>query len=197
MPPPVLPKDTKLLRLVSARQDMGCSLEAFGVLHSLNDTEHPAFYHAAVSMAVCYGRPFLESNGLGRLQVDLPDYPDFSDPEMNLRHHRMIDLRNKFMAHSNCEGTKILILPPGSTNPLTRELVDRHDHMVGKRIFGDLRFFDWLKDVVVELKGRLDVEVHKRLVEVAGSIDQPTEMQTDYDDFKWTIPPPGGKKTKP
>ena len=147
---------------------MSYSLEAFGVLQSLNDPNHPAFYHVGISMAVCYGRPFLESNGLGRLQVDFPNYPDFSDPEMNLRHHRLIDLRNKFMAHSSCEGTKILILPPGSTNPLTHELVDQHDHIVGKRILGDLRFFDWLKDVVVELKGRLDVEVRNRLVEVAA-----------------------------
>lgn len=193
----MLSKDTKLLRLVSARQDMSYSLEALGVLQSLNDPNHPAFNHVGISMAVCYGRPFLESNGLGRLQVDFPNYPDFSDPEMNLRHHRLIDLRNKFMAHSSCEGTKILILPPGSTNPLTHALVDQHDHIVGKRIFGDLRFFDWLKDVVVELKGRLDVEVRNRLVEVAGSINQPTEMETGYDDFKWTIPPPDGKKQKP
>ncbi len=131
MTPPILPKDTKLLRLVSAREDMGRSLEAFGVLQSLNDPTHPAFYPAALSMAVCYGRPFLESHGLGRLQVDFPDYPDFSDPEMNLRHHRLIDLRNKFMARSSCEGTKVLILPPGSTNPMTGELVEQLDHLIG------------------------------------------------------------------
>ncbi len=59
-----------------------------------------------------------------------------------------------------------------------------------------MRFYDWLKDVVVELKGRLDVAVRKRLVEVAGSIDQPTEMETGYDDFKWTVPPAAGGKTK-
>jgi hypothetical protein len=184
----MLAKDTKLLRLVSARLDMSYSLEAYGELKSLDDPNNPLWYHAAVSMAVCYGRPFTETNGLGRLQVEYPNFPDFADPEMNVRHHRLIDLRNKFMAHSSCEGTKVLILPPGTKNPVTNELVDRHDHLVGKRFFGDLRFFDWLKDVALALKGRLDIDIRSRLAQIAGSATAPMEMETGYDDFQWSAP---------
>ena len=184
----MLAKDTKLLRLVSARLDMSYSLEAYGILKSLNGPENPLWYHAAVSMAVCYGRPFTEANGLGKLQVEYPNFPDFTDAEMNIRHHRLIDLRNKLMAHSSCEGTKVLILPPGTTNPMTGELVNHHDHLVGKRVFGDLRFFDWLKDVAVALKGRLDEDVRSRLVQIAGSATAPMEMETGYDDFQWSAP---------
>src|SRR4051812_20901722 len=138
----MLPKDAKLLRLISARLDMSRTLEAYSILRTL-DPSDPLFYHTAVSMAVSYGRPFTENNGLGRLFCDYPKFPDFADSEMNLRHQRLIDLRNKFMAHSSCEGTKVLILPPGSKNPLDESVVDRHDHVVGKRTFGDLRFYDW------------------------------------------------------
>lgn len=184
----MLPKDTKLLRLISARLDMSYSLEAYGILKSLDDPDCPLRDHAAVSMAVCYGRPFTETNGLGRLQLDYPNFPDFTDPDMNLRHYRLIDLRNKFMAHSSCEGTKVLILPPGTRNPSTNELVDRHDHLVGKRVFGELQFFDWLKDVALALKGRLDLDVRSRLPLIAESVTAPVEMETGYDDFKWSIP---------
>ena len=189
----MLAKDTKLLRLVSARLDMSYSLEAYGILRSLDGPENPLWYHAAVSMAVCYGRPFTKANGLGKLQVEYPNFPDFADPEMNIRHHRVIDLRNKFMAHSSCEGTKVLILPAGTKNPMTGEVVDCPDHLVGKRVFGDLRFYDWLKDVVVALKGRLDADVRSRLVQLAGTATEPFEMETGYDDFQWSAAKPPAK----
>jgi hypothetical protein len=71
---------------------------------------------------------------------------------------------------------------------MTGELVNHHDHLVGKRVFGDLRFFDWLKDVAVALKGRLDEDVRSRLVQIAGSATAPMEMETGYDDFQWSAP---------
>lgn len=185
----MLPKDTKLLRLVSARLDISQSIEAYNILRTL-DPADSLFYHIAVSMAVSYGRPFFENNGVGRLLEEYPKFPDFADAEMNLRHHRLIDLRNKFMAHSSCEGTKVMILPPGSKNPVSGEVVDRHDHLVGKRSFGDVRFYDWLKDVAFELKTRLDGDVRKRLAEIGAHLEEPVEMETDYDVFKWT---PSGK----
>jgi hypothetical protein len=183
----MLPKDKKLLRLASARLDVSYSLEAYGMLKSLDPASSP-YYHMAVSMAVSYGRPFTANNGLGSLFVEYPQFPDFEDPELNLRHQRLIDLRHKFMAHSSCEGTRVLILPPGSKNPLTGELVDRHDHLVGKRSFGDVRFYDWLKDVVIALKQRLDEDCRKRLAEIGVGMATADEMETGYDDFKWSTP---------
>jgi len=183
----MLPKDAKLLRLTSARLDMGLSLEAYSLLKSL-DPRSPEFYHAAVSMDVCYGRPFTENWGAGSLFEEYPDFPDFADEGLNLRHRRLMDLRNKFMSHSSCEGRKLVILPPGSENPATRERVASLDHIVGQREFSDARFFDWLKDVVVELKGRLDRDVRTRLQEIAGHLSAPEEMATGYETFSWTVP---------
>jgi len=183
----MLPIDKKLLRLASARLDVSYCLEAYGFLKALEPT-NPLFYHTVVSMSVSYGRPFTANNGLGSLFVEYPKFPDFEDSEMNLRHNRMIDLRHKFMAHSSCEGTKILIMPPGAKNPLTGELVERHDHMVGKRSFGDIRFYDWLKDVAIALKQRLDDACRKRAAEIGAHLKESEEIETGYDDFKWTTP---------
>jgi hypothetical protein len=183
----MLPKDPKLLRLVSARSDIADSLVAYRLLKNLQPNNE-LFEHILLSMAVCYGRPFSENHGIGSLRVEYPHFPDFTDPQMNLRHHRLIDLRNKFMAHSSSEGTRLVILPPGIINPATGQVVDRHDHNVGKRTFPDVRFIDWLKDVMWELKGRLDNDVRKRLAEVGAKLTEPTEMETGYDSFQWTIP---------
>lgn len=183
----MLPKDSNLLRLASARLDMTYSLTAYSALKSLRP-DSTEFYLLAVSMTVCYGRPFTENKGIGSLLVEYPGFPDFADEELNIRHHRLIDLRNKFMAHNSCEGTKLLVIPPQSRNPITNEMVDRYDHLVGKRSFGDIRFYDWLKDVIVELKGRLDRDVRSRLQEIAGKLSAPDEMETGYDSFSWTVP---------
>jgi len=182
----MLPKDAKLLRLASARLDMGYALDAYSEL-SGQRPESPLRYHLALAMAVCYGRPFYENKGLGNLFLEYPRFPDFADKSMNSRHHRLLDMRNKFMAHSSCEGTKLLILPPGSQLP-NGSVAERFDHLVGKRVFKNIRFFDWLKDVIFELKGRLDVDVGKRLSEIGAGLSVPEEMETGYDRFSWTVP---------
>lgn len=97
-------------------------------------------------------------------------------------------LRNKFMSHSSCEGRKLMILPPGSEDPATRERVDCLSHVVGQREFSDIGYFEWLKDVVFELKGRLDTDVRTRLEQIAGHLSAPEEMETGYDAVSWVVP---------
>jgi hypothetical protein len=163
------------------------ALDAYAILQTL-DPRSPAFYHVALSMVVCYARPFTENFGAGSLLVEYPNFPDFPDEQLNVRHRRLWDLRNKFMSHSSCEGRKLMILPPGSEDPSTHILVDCLDHVVGEREFPDIRFFDWLKDVVFALKARLDEDVRTRLQEIAGHLSAPDEMDTGYDSFSWTVP---------
>lgn len=182
----MVPKDAKLLPLASARLDMCYALEAYSAL-SGQRPESPLCYHLALAMAVRYGRPFYQNNGLGNLFLEYPRFPDFADPGMNLRHHRLLDMRNKFMAHSSCEGTKLLILPPGSQLP-NGSVAQSFDHSVGKRVFKDTRFFDWLKDVICELKGKLDADVRRRLSEIGSVLSAPEEMETGYARFSWTVP---------
>ena len=96
---------------------MGFASEAFH-LFMATDNEG-ARYHFFLSMVLAYCRPFTENNGIGSLQCEYPSFPNFSDTDMNLRHQRMIDLRNKFLGHSSIEGTKVYLLAPGAVSPAT------------------------------------------------------------------------------
>jgi len=44
-------------------------------------------------MVLAYCRPFTMNEGIGSLRGEYPAFPDFSDADMNLRHKRMMDLR--------------------------------------------------------------------------------------------------------
>jgi len=140
------------------------------------------------SMVIGYGRPFTENHGIGNIKCEYPQYPDFPEKEMNDRHGRMIDLRNKFLAHSCAEGTKVIIIPPGALNPSTKSISDRFDHCVGKRTFLNPLFAEWLSKVVYEFKGRLDVDTRKHLEMEFGEkgFTEAFEVETPWEDFKWT-----------
>jgi len=177
----------KLLRLISARYDMANALDAYShFTGSLTGTPIAEYFFCA--MVVVYGRPFTENHGLGNIKCEYPNYPDFPDQEMNDRHLRLMDIRNKFLAHSSAEGTKIIVIPPRTSNPLTGIVSNQFDHNVGKRTFLDPRFADWLVKVVYEFKGRLDTDTKKQMeTEFSGqTFTGPFEIDTTWNDFKWT-----------
>src|SRR5690349_14572207 len=92
-------KEKKLFRLISAYSDMHDSVQAASLI--LNGAPDDLHEHLFLSMVVAYGRPFTQNAGVGCIKVDYPNYPDFGDAEMRDRHSRLIDLRNKFLAHSS------------------------------------------------------------------------------------------------
>lgn len=177
---------TKLVRLISARTDMGFSLEAHS--HFAAALGSPLAEHCVVAMVVAYCRPFFESYRVGRILCDFPAYPDYDDAEMNIRHQRMVDIRNKFLAHSSAEGTRIMVVPPGVTNPITEISRPTFDHLVGKRTFLDPRFVDWLVEVADAFKGRLDVAVRDQLQLEFGArhSTETFELDTGWADFSWS-----------
>jgi hypothetical protein len=69
----------RLLRLISARADIQYSQAAY---HAFRSTAEPSLrYSTFLAMVISYMRPFTENCGLGRLQCEFPDYPDFDLPE--------------------------------------------------------------------------------------------------------------------
>lgn len=139
-------------------------------------------------MVMSYGRPFTESNGIGRIQCEYPGYPDFRDPEMNARHSRLVDIRHKFLAHSSAEGTKVMIVPPNIKNPVTQTTKSVFDHNVGKRAFLEPVFAAWLVEVIQAFKARLDTDVATQIQTEFGSASHSAtfEIETGWDKFKWT-----------
>jgi len=177
----------RLLRLVSARTDMQYASDAFRRFMATRQDE--AKYHPFVSMVLAYCRPFTENLGIGSLRCEYPSYPDFPDADMNLRHQRMLDLRNKFLGHSSLEGTKVWLMAPGAINPATSEVMTEYGHAVAKRHFLDSRYAPWLHEVVDALTHRLDADVRLVAKEIGSrylSDGEIRELDTGTRPFEWT-----------
>jgi hypothetical protein len=155
---------TRLLRLISARADLNYATEAFNVLSAAG--LKPLRYHLLVSAVIAYCRPFTESEGVGSLRCEYPDYPDFEDVEMKVRHQRMMDIRNKFLGHSSIHGTRALLLAPGAKDPATGEIVAVHHYAVAKREFLRPEFIEWLTPVVDALADRVSADLRAACVEI-------------------------------
>jgi hypothetical protein len=181
------PSQKRFLRLVNAHADMGYAIEAFRLLQSAYST--PVDYSLFLSMVVCYCRPFTENRGLGSLFCEYPDYPDWTDPEMNLRHRRMMDIRNNFLGHSSIEGSKVFLLSPGSKHPATGDTMTTFYYAVAMRQFLHPEFAPWLYQIVDALFRRL----HNDILAVAKEIEERHlkekeiyEFDTGADAFSFT-----------
>lgn len=190
--------EKQFLRYASARADVYYARQAYQLIQQCPFDE--ITLHLFTSMVVSYCRPFTENNGVGNLTVEYPDYPDYDDPMMNLRHSRMMDVRHKFLSHSSVEGTRILIVPPGVTNPLNQATRDNWDYNIGKRQFvqpSQRPFIDWIAPICDALGERLDKKVNELLLLIGkqhGITDKTFEVDTGAETFQWTIPEPEGQQ---
>jgi hypothetical protein len=179
----------RLIRLISARNDMRCADDAFQRYMATDERDELGKHHLFLAMVMAYGRPFTENHGLGALTCEYSLFPDFPDPEMNVRHKRMMDLRNKFMGHSSIEGTKVWLLAPGSASPATGELAVGYGYALAKLDFLDPRFAVWLHQVVVALDPRLLDSVRLAAQEIGSKHLNPGErclLDTGTKPFGWT-----------
>ena len=175
----------KLVRLISAFSDMNDSVCAAKLL--LNGVHDEIYSHIFLSMVVAYARPFFKNYGVGRIQCDYPNYPeDCSDTEMLQRHSRLLDLRNKFLAHSSAEGTRIEIIPPGIAYPPGTSPRPKFDFNMGKRIFSDLRCVEWLCVAPVTFGKRLHSDIVTQLGKTFSDRTAVFDLPTGYENFKWT-----------
>jgi hypothetical protein len=139
-------------------------------------------------MVVSYARPFTESRGIGSLLCEYPDYPDFTDPEMNRRHKRMLQLRHSFFSHSSAEGMKAFVLAPGATHPVTGAVCDDYDYAVARLQFLHLEYAPWFVDVIDALRERLAHDIPLVIREIAGAYLQhgeTVELETGIAPFEW------------
>jgi hypothetical protein len=177
----------KLIRLISAFSDMAQSLEAANSL--VRGVQDKLYGHLFLSMVVAYARPFTENRGVGRIQFDYPRYPDFGDSDMPARHSRLLDLRNKFLAHSSAEGTRVIIIPPGAPNPLGRPTQPNFTFIMGKRTFADTQYVEWLRAAPEAFSQRLYSDIHQLLEQsfaAQAGLTSPFELPTGHENFQWT-----------
>ncbi len=177
----------KLVRLIGAVADMAESVDAADLL--IKGVPEKLYQHVFVSMVVAYCRPFTQNYGVGRIQCDYPTYPDFGDSDMTLRHTRLFDLRNKVLAHSSAEGTRVQIIPPDVANPIRVTAKSSFDFNIGKRTFGDVRYIEWLRVAPATFKRQLYADISELLVKAFGNdpgLDAAFELPTGHEKFQWT-----------
>jgi hypothetical protein len=183
-----LASQKQLLRLISARTDMKFAADAYKYFSSTGDEN--ARYHFLLSMVVAYCRPFTENQGIGSLMVVYPSFPDFPDPELNERHKRMMDLRNKMLSHSSIEGTKVHILAPGAESPRDGKIASGYHYVAAKLIFSlDPRFVDWLHELIVALSARLNADIDTLVKSIGSQYLKDGEiftLDTGNKEFEWS-----------
>ena len=181
-----LSSQKRLLRMISARTDMIYATSAFYQFSATNDED--AKYHFYQSMVLAYCRPFTENYGIGSLLCEYPTYPDFTDADLNLRHQRMLDLRNKFLRHSSIEGTKVWLLAPDSTSPASGETAVGYGYAVAKLTFSDSRFVSWLHELVSALTTRLVADIAVVAKEIGSNYlknGETFQLDTGAKPFEW------------
>lgn len=179
---------TRLLRLISARADVHYSKRAYERIKTARSEDDR--YDFFLSFVVSYCRPFTENSGLGNLAVEFPSYPqELGLADGAIRHQRMMDLRNKFLSHSSLEGTKVVLLAPGATDPGNGTIVSDYSWNIAKREFLDEQFAGWLVEVVDALGSRLDELLDDFVTELGQQHLDPGEVRmidTPADAFQWT-----------
>lgn len=180
--------ETRLLRLISAQRDMMYAIDAYQRYKGATDDRER--YNFALAMVVSYGRPFTENEGLGNLIVDNRAFPDYEDAKMNLRHHRLLEMRHRFLAHSSKVGLRVQIIPPGVPNPNTGETNGTWSYNIGKREFLQEDYVDWLQVVIADLHRRLLIDI-AQLLPVYGPRFCPNQAAVEIgssDGFRWRKP---------
>jgi hypothetical protein len=189
-------KQKKLLRLISARADIDYAEIAYKQFKALNSSD--IRYSLFLAMIVAYCRPFTANEGLGKLDVELPGWPDIALPQAGMRHERMMILRNNFLSHSCIEGSKVIVLGRGAIDPDTGEPVSKLVYKVAKLEFLREEFADWFYELIVALRDRLDGLINAEMAEIDRRYVKDGEEQwLDTAEFDWMKKQrnaqPGGK----
>ena len=166
---------------------MKSASDAFQRFMAVNDDD--ARHHFFLSMVIAYGRPFTENHGIGSLRCEYPSFPDFPDADMNLRHQRMMDLRNKLLGHSSIEGTKVWLLAPGAVSPANGDTAVGYGYAVAKLDFTEIGFVSELHDIVNALTRRLDDDIRAVSKEIGSKYLKNGEtclLDTGKKPFEWT-----------
>ena len=140
--------------------------------------DHPLYYPLLEAIVISYARPFTPNDTIGQLQKK---WGDFSDPQLQQAHEKILRARNELVAHSDPFARNVKIEPPGA-----RRIGGRiHSADVGFSIRG---YWFTVKEVNMfyhaagDLAARLLAEVEKLLADLYGRMDLPTrafDLQLD------------------
>jgi hypothetical protein len=101
----------------------------------------------------------------------------------------MMDLRNKLLAHSSIEGTKVLLFAPGAILPANGGTASDYGYSPAKLSFIDPEFVPWLHYLVKAMTNRLVDDIATISRAVCGNYlktQKTYHLETGKNPFRWT-----------
>jgi hypothetical protein len=165
-------KKKELYQLAIARSDITEAMTTCDLIiqhvRDMGDKLYLPLFHAIV---VSYARPFTQNRPHGRLSAE---WATFSDPHFQEAHDKLIKARNQYIAHSDEEIRKVLILPSGA--PIGETGLRAGDISLTVRTLGfSLSWFPSIHDLCLDLGSRMETRVNSLLAELYAGCQLPAE----------------------
>ncbi|MGI2036945.1 hypothetical protein ACRN9Z_02550 [Shewanella frigidimarina] len=110
---------SEFIRLVYASTDIRSARETFElIIDSAYTSEQPITQSLLAGAIVSYAKPFIGNSEYGSLQGKIVRITEI---ELQKMHKRLVQSRNKIIAHNDKEHVKIVIIPPGSIFSVNEE----------------------------------------------------------------------------
>lgn len=103
---------SEFIRLVYASTDIRSARETFElIIDSAYTPEQPITQSLLAGAIVSYAKPFIGNSEYGSLQGKIVRITEIEQQKM---HNRLVQSRNKIIAHNDKDHVEIVIFPPGS-----------------------------------------------------------------------------------
>jgi hypothetical protein len=165
-----------LARLLIARTDLSAAQFALKTIltQMTKGLRDPLIYPLHTAAIICYARPFTRNKETGTLPAT---YSRFDSDEANAAHRDALDVRHKFVAHSDFDARRPRIYPAGwkvGTDSTGREIGDKHVNADVQTVLLGRRVCIRLHDNCIEILNRLHADIDEMLQQLYGGMDLPT-----------------------
>jgi len=172
-------KKRQFYKIVVARQDIKAALDACKLfLAKVRSIGDDLYFPLLTAIIVCYSRPFSNNKPFGPLAKK---WHAFDNAQLAETHKKILQLRDKTIAHSDLEIRKVFIFPKGTLigNAGLRSGLG----VTVRDIALPLKIFPVIKATCLDLGSRLNLAVEKELQALFGSKElPPKEFELTFDD---------------
>jgi hypothetical protein len=172
----------QLYKLVVARSDIAAAVNACDLFISrVKNVGDDLYFPLLNAIVVCYSRPFSTNRPFGSLPNK---WHKFANKKYQALHEKLIDLRDKIIAHSDLEIRKVYIYPKGTFIGKNgqRELKTANLGVAITNTVLPVEVFSDIRATCFDLGLRLNAEVEKQLHSLYGNTSfPPGQFELEFD----------------
>lgn len=163
----------QLYRLAVGRSDVNQAFSACRLmLAEVKDMGDDLYQPLLHSIVISYARPFVMTRAGSTIG---PKWGRFDCAILQDTHDRLLELRHKFVAHSDPMKRTINVMPPGVPLYEGGEPQFTKPGLIVRDVWYPMEWFDTVSATVLDLGGRLHAEVERMLHELYGNRALPSE----------------------